>query len=52
MLTVLLNGVKFRLLFLIGSFKVELWHKMNLWSNKTLVPSQPFSEICFHDNRM
>jgi len=20
--------------------------------NKTSVPSQPFSEICFHDNRM
>jgi len=25
---------------------------MNLWSNKTSVPSQSFSEICFHDNRM
>jgi len=25
--------------------KGELWLKMNLWSNKTLVPSQPFSEI-------
>jgi len=32
--------------------KGELGCKMNLWSNKTLVPSQPFSEICFHDNRM
>jgi len=25
---------------------------MNLWSNNTLVPSQPFSKICFHGNRM
>jgi len=32
--------------------KGELWCKINLWSNKTMVPSQPFSEICFHDNRM
>jgi len=24
---------------------------MNLWSNNTLVPSQPFSEICFHDKQ-
>jgi len=23
--------------------------KMNLWSNYTLVPSRPFSEIFFHD---
>jgi len=26
----------------------ELRCKMNLWSNYTLVHSQPFSEICFH----
>jgi len=32
--------------------KGELQCKMNLWSNKTLVPSQPFSDICFHDNQM
>jgi len=32
--------------------KGELRHKMNLWSNKTLVTSQPFSEICFHESRM
>jgi len=25
---------------------------MNLWSNYTLLPSQPLSEICFHDCRM
>jgi len=31
---------------------VLLWRKINLWSNKTSVPYQPFSEICFHDNRM
>jgi len=30
----------------------DFQHKMNFWSNKTFVPSQPFSEICFHDNRM
>jgi len=30
--------------------KGELWRKMNFWSNKTLVPTQPFSEICFHDS--
>jgi len=30
-------------------FKGELGHKMNLWSNYTLLPSQPLSEICFHD---
>jgi len=30
--------------------KGELWHKINLWSNNTLVPSRPFSENCFHDN--
>jgi len=34
------------------TFKGELRHKINLWSNYTLVPSQPFSEICCHDNRM
>jgi len=32
------------------TFKGQLRRKMNLWSN--LVPSRPFSEICFHDNRM
>jgi len=32
--------------------KGELRRKMNLWSNKTSVHSQPFSGICFHDNRM
>jgi len=32
--------------------KGELWRKMNLWSNKTSVSSQSFSEICSHDNRM
>jgi len=32
--------------------KGELWCKMKIWSNKTLVPSQSFSEICFHDNQM
>jgi len=32
--------------------KGELRHKMNLWSNKTLVPSRPFSDIWFHDNRI
>jgi len=32
--------------------KGELRRKMNLWSNKTLVPGQSFSEICFHDNGM
>jgi len=32
--------------------KKQLRRKMNLWSNNTLVPSQPFSEISFHDNRM
>jgi len=29
--------------------KGQLRCKMNLWSNSTLLPSQPFSEICFHD---
>jgi len=38
--------------FFAAFIKGELWHKMNLWSNYTLVPSRPFSEICFHDNRM
>jgi len=42
--------------FVIYSFhcalKGELQRTMNLWSNKTLVHSQPFSKICFHDNRM
>jgi len=33
-------------------FKGELQCKINLWSIETLVPSQPFSEICFHDNRI
>jgi len=32
--------------------KGELRRKTNLWSNKTLVPCRPFSEICFHDNQM
>jgi len=32
------------------SVKGELRRTMNLWSNKTY--SQPFSEICFHDNRL
>jgi len=36
----------------IKNIKGELKRKMNLWSNKTSVPSQSFSEICFHDNRM
>jgi len=35
-----------------GFDKEELRRKMNLWFNKTSVPSHPFSEICFHDNRM
>jgi len=26
----------------------EQW---TFWSNKTSVPSQPFSEICFHDTK-
>jgi len=39
-------------LMLFQNLKGELWRKMNLWSNYTLVPSRPFSEICFHDNRM
>jgi len=39
-------------LWLFKYIKGELRRKMNLWSDKTLVPSQPFSEICFHDNRM
>jgi len=39
------NNVKFAL-------EGELHRKINLWSNKPLVPSQPFSEICFHDNQM
>jgi len=30
--------------------KGEFRRKMNLWSNKTSVPSQQFCEICFHDN--
>jgi len=30
--------------------KGELQPTMNLWSNKTSVPSQSFSEICFHDD--
>jgi len=34
------------------TLKGELRCKMNLWSNNTLVSSQPFSEICFHKNRM
>jgi len=33
-------------------FKGEIRRTMNLWSNKTSVHSQPFSEICFHDNGM
>jgi len=33
-------------------FKGELHRKMNLWSNYTFLPSQPLSEICFHDSRM
>jgi len=32
--------------------KGELRRKMNLWSNYTLLPSQPLSEICFHDCQM
>jgi len=32
--------------------KGQLPNKINLWSNNTLVPCQPFSEICFHDNQM
>jgi len=34
------------------NIKGQLRRKMNLWSNYTLVRSQPFSEICFHDYRM
>jgi len=34
------------------ALKEELQRKMNLWSNYTLLPSQPLSEICFHDFRM
>jgi len=34
------------------SLKGELRRKMNLWSNYTLLHSQPLSEICFHDCRM
>jgi len=34
------------------SLKGELRHKINRWSNNTLVPSQSFSEICFHDKGM
>jgi len=34
------------------TIKGELQCKMNLWSNYTLLPSQPLSEICFHDCRM
>jgi len=33
-------------------FKGQLRRKMNLWSNYTLLPSQPLSEIFFHDCRM
>jgi len=33
-------------------FKGDLRRKMKLWSNYTLLPSQPLSEICFHDCRM
>jgi len=29
------------------ALKEELQRKMNLWSNYTLLPSQPLSEICF-----
>jgi len=32
--------------------KGQLRRKMNLWSNYTLLPSQPLSDICFHDCRM
>jgi len=32
--------------------KGQLRRKINLWSNYTLLPSQPLSEICFHDCRM
>jgi len=32
--------------------KGQLRRKMNLWSNYTLLPSQPLSEICFHDCQM
>jgi len=40
-------------IFDLCGYKGELRRKMNFWSNNnnnTLVPSQPFSEICFHDN--
>jgi len=36
----------------LGQVKGELQRKRNIWSNYTLVHSQPFSEICFHDYRM
>jgi len=34
------------------NIKGQLRRKMNLWSNYTLLPSQPLCEICFHDWRM
>jgi len=37
---------------IVVQLKGQLRRKMNLWSNYTLLPSQPLSEICFHDCRM
>jgi len=39
-------------IYILQRVKGELRRTMNLWSNKTSVPGQSFSEICFLDNRM
>jgi len=47
-----LGSGKISFWFLELSLEGELRRKMNLWSNYTLLPSQPLSEICFHDFRI